>query len=170
VRRSTARSPADRRPDGDRSPSGPFHHFTTEETSVFNVLGDVNWIGVPVAFIAFTVLGGVWFAVLFSKAYNVSLGRDASARPEGSPLFYVGPALTSLVVTTTSAVLMAALKVDTLADALLFGLVVGVGYLVANTVNIAINPNFPRPLFYALISGGYNLLGSVLVSTILVTI
>lgn len=137
---------------------------------MFNVLGQVNWIGVLVAFIAFTVLGGVWFAVLFSKPYNVSLGRDASARPESSALFYVGPALTSLVVTTTSALLMAALEVDTFADALLFGLIVGVGYLVANTVTIAINPNFPRPLFYSLISGGYNVVGSVLVSTILVTI
>jgi hypothetical protein len=137
---------------------------------VFTVLGDVNWIGVPVAFLAFTVLGGVWFAVLFSKPYNLSLGREASARPEGSALFFVGPALSSLVVTTTSAVLMAALKVDTFADALLFGLIVGVGYLVANTVTIAINPNFPRPLFYSLISGGYNLVGSVLVSAILVTL
>lgn len=137
---------------------------------MFNVLGQVNWIGVPVAFIAFTVLGGVWFAALFSKPYNVSLGRDASARPEGSTLFYVGPALSSLVVTTTSELLMAALKVDTLADALLFGLIVGVGYLVANTVTIAINPNFPRPLYYSLISGGYNVVGSLLVSAILVAV
>jgi Protein of unknown function (DUF1761) len=151
-----------------RQPTG--HYFSTKESSVFNVLGEVNWIGVPVAFLAFTLLGGVWFAVLFSKHYNISLGRDASARPVSSPLFYVGPPLTSLVVTTTSAILMAALRVESYPDALLFGLIVGVGYLVANTVTTAINPNFLRPLYYALISGGYQLLGSLLVSTILVTI
>jgi hypothetical protein len=141
-----------------------------EETSVFNVLGDVNWIGVPVAFIAVVLLGGVWFAFLFSKSYNISLGRDASAKPVASLLFFAGPPLTSLVITLTSAFLMAVLKIDSFADALVFGLVVGVGYLAANTVNIAINPNFPRPLHYALISGGYNLIGSVLVSTILMAV
>jgi Protein of unknown function (DUF1761) len=137
---------------------------------MFNVLSDVHWLGVLVAFVAFVVLGGVWFAVLFAKAYNRSLGRDESARPEGTALFYAGPPLISLVITVTSAVLMAALRIDSYADGLLFGLIVGVGYLVANTVNIAINPNFPRPLHYALISGTYNLLGSLLVSTILVAL
>ncbi|GLU49100.1 DUF1761 domain-containing protein [Nocardiopsis ansamitocini] len=137
---------------------------------MFNVVGDVNWIGVLVAFLAFSVLGALWFALLFTKAYNVSLGRDASAKQEGSALFYAGPPLASLVITITSAVLMAALGVDSYPDALLFGLIVGAGYLVANTVTIAINPNFPRPLFYSLISGAYNLLGSVLVSAVLVTV
>jgi hypothetical protein len=37
-----------------------------------------------------------------------------------------------------------------------------------NTVNIAINPNMPRPLFYGPITGGYHLLGMVLVNLILV--
>ncbi|MFD5625838.1 DUF1761 domain-containing protein [Streptomyces sp. NPDC127072] len=137
---------------------------------MFNVLGEVNWVAVPVAFIVFVVVGGVWFAFLFSGSYNVSLGREASAKPVTSPLFFAGPPLTSLVITLTSAFLMAVLKIDSLADALVFGLVTGVGYLMANTVNIAINPNFPRPLQYALISGGYNLVGSLLVSAVLVTI
>lgn len=135
---------------------------------MFNVLGAVNWIAVLVTFIAFVVLGGGWFAVLFRKPYNRSLGRDASARPEGSTLFYAGPPLTALVVTVTSAVLMAALRIDSYPDAWVFALIVGVGYLAANTVNIAINPNFPRPLLYALISGAYNVVGSLLTSTILV--
>ncbi|MFE6487588.1 DUF1761 domain-containing protein [Streptomyces sp. NPDC057757] len=137
---------------------------------MFNVLGEVNWVAVPVAFIVFVVLGGVWFAFLFSGSYNVSLGREASAKPVTSPLFFAGPPLTSLVITLTSAFLIAVLKIDSLADALVFGLVTGVGYLMANTVNIAINPNFPRPLQYALISGGYNLVGSLLVSAVLVAI
>ncbi|MEU4241784.1 hypothetical protein [Actinoplanes sp. NPDC026619] len=51
-----------------------------------------------------------------------------------------------------------------------FGRPENVGYLTANTVNIAINPNFPRPLFYAAISGGYNILGSLLVSVLLLAL
>lgn len=134
---------------------------------MFDVLGDLNWVGILLGFIAFTLLGGVWFAVLFPGAYNLSLGRDPRAKPEGSPLFFTGPALTALVITLTSAIMTAALRIDTLGDAMLFGFIVGFGYLTANTVNIAINPNSPRPLFYAAISGGYNVIGSLIVSAII---
>ncbi|HWS36993.1 MAG TPA: DUF1761 domain-containing protein [Actinoplanes sp.] len=117
-------------------------------------------------FLAFVVLGGVWFAVLFPRACNRSLGRAADAKPLGTLLFYAGPPLTALVVTVTSAILMAALHIDTYGDALLFGLIVGLGYLTANTIN----PNFPRPILYGVISGGYNLLGSLIVSTLLLAV
>ncbi|WP_329141668.1 DUF1761 domain-containing protein [Streptomyces sp. NBC_00670] len=137
---------------------------------MFDVLGDVNWAGILVGFLAFAALGGVWFALLFPKAYNRSLGRAADAKPQTSPLFFAGPPLSALVITLTSAVLMAALHIDTYGDALLFGLITGLGYLTANTVNIAINPNFPRPLFYAAISGTYNTLGSVIVSVVLLAL
>jgi hypothetical protein len=137
---------------------------------MFDVLGDLNWLGILVGFIALTLLGGLWFAALFPKAYNHSLGRDAGANAPSTPLFLAGPPLTSLVITFTSAILFAALNIDTYADALLFGLIVGVGYLAADTVTIAINPNFPRPLLYAAISGSYNIVGSLLVSAILLAI
>jgi hypothetical protein len=130
-------------------------------------LGMINWVAVLVAFVAYTLLGGLWFAVLFRKAYAASLGRE-SVPANPSPLFLAGPAVCTLVVTLASAVLMAALEIDTVGDALVFALVVGVGYLVANTVNIAINPNMPRPLFYAAISGAYHLVGISVASLILV--
>ena len=38
------------------------------------------------------------------------------------------------------------------------------------TTTIAINPNFPHPLRYAAISGGYNVIGLVLVSLLTVAI
>ncbi|MFI9638511.1 DUF1761 domain-containing protein [Micromonospora sp. NPDC051925] len=137
---------------------------------MFDVLGDLNWLGALVGFIALSLLGGLWFVALFPKAYNRSLGRDANAKAPSTLLFFAGPPLAGLIITLTSAVLFAALNIDTYGDALLFGLVVGVGYLAANTVTIAINPNFPRPLLYAAISGSYNLVGSLIVSTILLAV
>ncbi|MEV6347577.1 DUF1761 domain-containing protein [Actinoplanes sp. NPDC051851] len=133
-------------------------------------MNDVNWLGIPVALIAVTLLGGVWFAVLFPRAYNVSLGHAPDATRKPTPLFLAGPPATSLVITLTSAVLLAALKIDTYGPALLFGLLTGVGYLSANTLTIAINPNFPHPLRYATISAGYNILSAVLISLILTTV
>ena len=43
-----------------------------------------------------------------------------------------------------------------------------ISVLVANTSNIAINPNRPNPLHYGIISGLYHLVGILLVCIILV--
>jgi hypothetical protein len=44
---------------------------------------------------------------------------------------------------------------------------VGVGCLVANTTNIAINPNIPRTFLYSAITGSYHLGGITLTCLIL---
>jgi Protein of unknown function (DUF1761) len=75
----------------------------------------------------------------------------------------------TLIVTLTSAILMKALNVESYQEALVFAIIVGFGYLVANTVDIAINPNIPRPLLYGAISGSYHLVGILMVSMILVS-
>ncbi|GAA2526259.1 DUF1761 domain-containing protein [Winogradskya humida] len=137
---------------------------------MFNVLGDINWLAVLAGFAAFALLGGLWFALLFPKQYNHSLGRPADAQPIRSPLFLAGPPLCALIITITTATLIQALHITTYADALVFALIAGIGYLVANTTTIAINPNFPHPLRYAAISGGYNVIGLVLVSLLNVAI
>jgi hypothetical protein len=40
------------------------------------------------------------------------------------------------------------------------------GFLVANTFNIAINPNIPHPMAYGLLVGGFQLI-SILVSCVI---
>jgi hypothetical protein len=130
-------------------------------------LANLNWISVLLAFVVYFVLGGLWFTVFFSKPYKISLGRENESL-ENKPIFIVGPALCCLVITTTSAILMDALNVSTFGSALEFAAIVGIGYLVANTVNIAINPNIPHPIFYGIISGSYHLVGILMVSVILI--
>lgn len=137
---------------------------------MFNVLGDISVLALLVAFVAYFVLGGVWFAAVFSKQYKASLGRAADAPQPSSLLFIVGPALCTAVVVVASSVLIEALDITAVGDAVVFALIVGIGYLVANTVNIAINPNMPRPLYYAAISGGYHVLGILLASVLYVLI
>ena len=128
----------------------------------------LNWFGVLLAYVPYFLLGALWFTVLFKKQYAISLGRENEQQQNLAPIFIVGPALCMLVITLTSALLLNALAINSYQGALLFGLIVGVGYLVANTVNIAINPNIPRPLLYGAISGAYHLVGIVIVSLMLV--
>jgi hypothetical protein len=137
---------------------------------LLNVLTGLNWLAVASAAPASFVLGGLWFAVLFAKPYAFALGRENQAPHKPTPLELVGPLLCGTVATLTSAVLLQALHLETVSEALAFGLVVGVGYLASTTVNTAINPNMPRPLRYGLVSGGYFALSGVLVSVILVSL
>ena len=128
----------------------------------------LNWFGVLLAYVPYFLLGALWFTVLFKKQYAISLGRENEQPQNLAPIFIVGPALCMLVITLTSALLLNALAINSYQGALLFALLVGIGYLVANTVNIAINPNIPRPLLYGAISGAYHLVGIVIVSLMLV--
>lgn len=46
-------------------------------------------------------------------------------------------------------------------------MIIGIGYLFANTVNIAINPNIPKPIRYGIISETFHLVGISIVSVVL---
>lgn len=131
-------------------------------------LANLNWISVLLAFIAYFLLGALWFTLFFTKQYKISLGRENETLQNKAPIFIVGPALCSLVITIASAVLIYALQIQSFDEALRFSLFVGIGYLFANTVNIAINPNIPRPILYGIITGTYHLLGMLIVSIILI--
>lgn len=130
-------------------------------------LANLNWISVLLAFVAYFFLGALWFTLLFSKQYKISLGRDNETLPNKT-IFIVGPALCTLIITIVTAVLMYALNIQSFGAALELSLIVGVGYLFANTVNIAINPNMPRPILYGVISGTYHLVGILTAGVILI--
>lgn len=134
---------------------------------MFDVFTSINWIGVLLAFLAYFFLGALWYMLLFSKSYRVSLGRDPNIKTSQSPLYIIGPAVCSLIITITCAILIAALKMSSYTEAIQFILIVSIGYLFTNTVNIAINPNIPRPFLYGVITGTYHIAGMISVNTIL---
>lgn len=134
---------------------------------MFNVLTEINWLAVLVAVVASALIGGVWFGVVVAKPYLVALGRQNEPAAKPGALTYAGPMVAGAVIVITSAVLLRALGVESLGDGILFGLIVGIGYLVSMTFTIAINPNFPRPVFYTLLNAPSFLLTSVVTSIIL---
>jgi Protein of unknown function (DUF1761) len=135
---------------------------------MFNVLGQINWMGVAAATLASAVLGAVWFTALFGKYYTMALGREGQPPAKMTAIFMAGPFLCGLVTTIAMAILIQSLAVDNFGDALSFGLIIGLGLLAATTVNTGINPNIPRPILYGMISGSYFLLAGMIISMILV--
>ena len=130
----------------------------------------INWWGVLVATLIVTLLAGLYFTVVIGELYNSAVGRPDDAPPGAGALFIAGPLACNVLTILTSAVLISALGIDELGQALLFGLVVGVGYLTAMVFQIGINPVFARPLFYGLINAPYFILASLVASASLVLI
>jgi hypothetical protein len=137
---------------------------------MFNVLSELNWLAIAAGTIALSALGFVWFAVLFPKVYAVALGKQDEPPKPLAPIFIVGPLICGFVTTIASAILMRAFKIESITDGLVFGAIVGIGYLTPTTVNTGINPNIPRPLIYGLVSGSYFFLAGPIVSVILVVL
>ncbi len=130
-------------------------------------LANFNWLSVAIAFVVYCVLGGLWFTIFFTKPYKASLGKANETLPN-APIFIFGPMICTLLITLTSAILIYALNITTVSGAFEFSLLVGIGFLTANTVNIAINPNIPRPILYGIISGAYHLVCITLANVIIV--
>jgi hypothetical protein len=114
------------------------------------------------------MLGALWFTLFFKKQYAKSLGKENDLPQKPAPIFIIGPAVCSLVITITTSILIYALNITSISNAIDFAFVIGLGFLVANTINIAINPNMPRPIHYGIISGAYHLTGISIVSIVIV--
>ena len=134
---------------------------------MFEAIRDVNWFAVALANITAFLVGGIWFMLLFKRTYAIALGRE-TASPKPSAISLAGPFLCQTVTIITTAVLLRALGVTSYAGAVQLGVLVGIGYLVPMTVNIALNPNFPRPFLYSLMNGPFFVLTSLTSCVILV--
>lgn len=136
----------------------------------FDTLGDLNWLAVIVAAIAYFALGAIWFAPpVFGKAWIASSG--AATPQEGqrpSATFYVVPLLTCFVSTVATAMIAISSGTDTVAEGIMLGLVVGIGFAAALAVLGGVFETMkPRAMTAATISAGYHLVGLVIASVIL---
>ena len=134
---------------------------------------EIHWIAVVAGTFVFAVLGGLYFMALAPKQYLYVTGRENLPKEQqevSGAIFIVGPLLCSLVVVIADAYLVAALRIVSVADATVLGLVVGFGLLVPMTFNIAINPLFPRPIQYGLLNAPYFLIANLIACILMVVI
>jgi hypothetical protein len=129
-------------------------------------LSKINWLAVLLSLVFYSFFGWLWFTVLFPNQYANTLDKLGMLPAKPDPIYFYGPALTILPTIITTALLMVVLNINTRKAAIEFALVIGLGFLVANTFNIAINPNIPHPMAYGLLVGGFQLI-SIIVSCVI---
>lgn len=134
---------------------------------MFDVTSELNWLAIMLATLAYFVLGALWFTPLFGKAYDKALDSKRAKNQKWPIIYYVGPFVSALVTSTATAVLLYALRIGQMSDALVLGLIVGVGYAMSVSFNNAINPKTPRPLLYGAVTGSYHVVGITIASAIL---
>ena len=134
---------------------------------MFLSLSGSDFLSVAIASVATFVLGGIWFTQVVDRIYLVALGRVATPNQKPAPIVIIGPLVCNLVAILTSALLIRMLRIESIAGALGLGALVGVGYVLSTCMNVAINPNFPRPFLYTLINAPY-FIGASLISCVII--
>ncbi|MFC4104241.1 DUF1761 domain-containing protein [Paenibacillus xanthanilyticus] len=128
---------------------------------------ELNGLAIIAAALAYYVLGAVWFTPLFGALYDKALDTKRSPNQKWPMLYYIGPLVSAFAASIATALFVDALQIVHLSDALLLGLIVGVGYAMSISFNNAINPKTPRPLLYGAVTGSYHVVGMMLTAAIL---
>ena len=132
-------------------------------------LGQLNWLAIVVGALVYFALGALWYSnVLFAKAWQRSIGWDATRTPpQQSAMTYVVPLIAYLVMGAAVGLLAAATGTDSLSEGLVLGLVIGVGLSLAHTfVDASFDPNKPEPWTWFAINGSYHTIGLIIVAVI----
>ena len=127
----------------------------------------VSWVAVAAAAVVYYLLGALWFTPLFGRAWDRSIGYARAAGQGFSVAYYVVPLASGVLVTLAAAVLMALVEPESLVDAVVVGLVLGLGVALPISVNNALTPHTPHPFRHGLITGGYHVVGLVVVAVVL---
>lgn len=129
-------------------------------------IADVNWPAAAVAALAYYLLGALWFTPLFGSSWDRAVGYARQGVNRFPARYYVTPLASALVVAVATALLVEAMDVSTPADATELGSVVGLGYA-AVSFNNAVAPNVPRPFLLGAVTGGYHVIGAVVVAVVI---
>jgi uncharacterized protein DUF1761 len=134
----------------------------------FSVLGDLNWLAVTVSAIAFFALGGLWYSnLLFGKQWTKAVGWEVPEGEKPPVTLYLMPLTTCIVTTIAVAMLAAATGTDTFAEAIVLGLVAGVGLAgTALLVTGFFDPKKPQPMVWVAITSGYHVVGILIIAII----
>jgi hypothetical protein len=136
----------------------------------FDPLGDLNWLAVLVAAIAYFALGAAWYAPpVFGRPWAEAGGfslPEPGTRP--SPAIYFTPLVGSVLSAIALGMLAAATGTDSFMEGIALGLVVAIGFAIPIAlVTAQFETNKPKPMVWGAVNGGYHVVGNLVAAIII---
>ena len=129
---------------------------------IFDTLGDLNWLAVIVATVAYWILGAIWYArPVFGRAWMAAGGVSVPEGQRPGPATIINPLIANFLGVVATAMLVVATGTTETSDAIMLGLVVWGGYAVGATILGATFDNRPNAAVWFTINAGYHLIGLV---------
>jgi hypothetical protein len=135
----------------------------------FDALGELNWLAVVAATVAYFMLGALWYSPAFlGKPWMKASGMEMEDAGQGpGPIVFLAPFIFSFVASIANGMLALATGSDSLSEGLVLGLVVGVGYATTIVgVTAVFESKKPDPTVWGAITAGYHLFGLMLSAAI----
>lgn len=138
----------------------------------FELLGDVDWLAVILAALAYFVIGAIWYAPpLFGRAWMAAGGipdpREGGGGGPG-PAIYAVPLVGSALSAIALGMIALASGTDTIGEGVVLGLIVGVGFAISIAlVTATFESGKPKPFVWGAINGGYHLVGNLVAAIII---
>jgi hypothetical protein len=137
----------------------------------FDLLGEVDWLAVILAALAYFVIGAVWYAPpVMGKTWMAAGGiPDMRGSGEGpGPAIYAVPLVGSLLSAIALGMIALATATDSVGEGLVLGLVVGIGFAVSIAlVTATFESSKPRPFTWGAVNAGYHVLGNLAAATVI---
>ena len=134
----------------------------------FDVLGDLNWLAVLVAALAYFAIGAAWYAPpVFGKMWMAAGGMTMPEAARPSPAIYLTPLIGSLLSAVALAMLATASATDTFGEGIVLGLVVAIGFAVSIAfVTAQFESQKPKPMVWGAVNAGYHVVGNLVAAII----
>jgi hypothetical protein len=138
---------------------------------MIQAFSNINWVAVLIASVVYFILGGLWFwKPVFGNRYDDAIGFNRPGNWKWSSIYFTVPFLSCSLVSTAVGVLANLVAMNSLADKILFGLVLGIGFSLSISLVNSVTPKMPKPIKFGLITGCYHIAGIILVVLIITAI
>lgn len=135
----------------------------------FSLLGDLNWLAVIVAAIAYFALGALWYAPpVFGNVWTRAGGLEMPEGQRPNPVIFMTPLVGTILGSIALGMLAEATDTDTVAEGIVLGLVTGVGFAVGvSFVTAQFEAAKPNRMLWGAVNGGYHLVGTLIAAVII---
>ncbi len=133
----------------------------------FDTLGELNWLAVLGAAVAYFVLGGLWYSpAAFGKPWMRAAGIEPDVEGPGAAV-YIAPLVGCIVAAIATGMLVVATGSDEVGDGIVLGLVTGIGFALTLIGTTAMfEPSKPNAALWGVITGGYHAVGFMIMAVV----